>query len=93
MPLYDSESNGLAESAMKDVEVAVRTILAYLVRRLGQEFPGGHPILPWFVKYSAAMVNRCRRGADGKTANELRKEGKLGSRRVWRDLSQDGRCV
>ena len=56
--LYDSQSNGLAESAVKDVKDAVRTNLACLVRRFGQEFPGGHPVLTWLVKYSVAMVNR-----------------------------------
>ena len=38
--LYDSQSNGLAESAVKDSKDAVRTDLACLVRRFGQEFPG-----------------------------------------------------
>ena len=71
--LYDSQSNGLAESAVKDAKDAVRTDLACLVRRFGQGFPGRHPVLTWLVKYSVAMVNRCRRGPDGKTANELRK--------------------
>ena len=72
--LHDSESNGLAESDVKEVKDAVRTNLACLVRRFGQEFQGGHPVLPWLVKYSVAVVNRCRRGPDGKTAHELRKE-------------------
>ena len=31
------------------------------------------PVLTWLVRYSVAMVNRCRRGPDGKTACELRK--------------------
>ena len=60
------------------------------------------------VKYSVAMVNRYRRGPDGKTAYELRARSAdsqghcrilprrfsssfLGSRRVLRELSQDGR--
>ena len=42
-------------------------IMACLVRRFGRKFPGGHPVLPLLVKYSVAMVNRCRRGPDGKT--------------------------
>ena len=42
--------------------------------RFGHEFTG-----PWLVKYSAAMVNRCRRGPDGKTAFELRKGRKVGA--------------
>ena len=48
--LYDSQSNGLAESAVKDAKDAVRTNLACLVRRFEQEFPGGHPVLSWLVK-------------------------------------------
>ena len=75
--LYDSQSNGLAESAVKDVKYALRTNLACLVRRFGQEFAGGRPVLPWLVKCSAAMVNRCGRGPDGKTAHELRKGRKI----------------
>ena len=69
--LYASQSHGLAESAVKDVKDAVRTNLAHLVRRFGREFPGEHPVLLSLVKYSVAMVNRCRRGPDGKTAYEL----------------------
>ena len=60
--LYDSQSNGLAESAVKDVKDAVRTNLAWLLKRCGPKFKGEHPALPWLVKYSAAMVSRCRRG-------------------------------
>ena len=55
----------------------MRTNLACLVRRLGREITGGHLVLPWLVRYSAAMVNRCRRGPDGKTAYELRKVRKF----------------
>ena len=71
--LYDSRSNGLAESAAKD---ALRTNLGCLVRRFGQEFPGG-PVLTWLVKCSVAMVTRCRRRPDAKTAHELRKGRKF----------------
>ena len=76
--LYDSQSKGLGETAVKEVKDAATTNLACLVRRFGQEFPAGHPVLTWLVNNSVAMVNRCRRGPDGKTANELRKGCKLG---------------
>ena len=77
--LYDSQSNGLAESAVKNLEDAVRTNLACFVKRFGREFPGGHPVLPWLVKHSVAMVSRCRRRPDGKTVHELRKGRKCAS--------------
>ena len=72
--LYDSQSNGLAENAVKDAKDAMGTNLACFVKRFGQEFTGEHPLLSWFVKYFVAMVNKYRRGPDGKTAYEMRKE-------------------
>ena len=87
-------------------ETGVRTNVACLVRRFGREFPGGHPVLPWFVKYFVKMLNTCRMSLDGETAYKLRKGRKFarapphfakeilfiipGSRRVWRESNQDG---
>ena len=45
--------------------------------RFGQEFPEGYPVLLWLVKYCAAMVNRCSRGPNCKTACELLKGRKF----------------
>ena len=39
---------------------------------------GRTPSLTGLVKYSVAMVNRCRRGPDGKTAHEMREGRKFG---------------
>ena len=64
------------QSAVKDVKDAVRTNLL-VSSGVGQEFAGGHPVLPWLVKHSAAMADRCRRGPDGKTPYELRKGRKF----------------
>ena len=61
----------------REAKDAVTTNMACFVRRFGQEFPGGHPVLSWLVKYSVAMVNRCTGGPDGKTAYELRKGRKF----------------
>ena len=44
--LHDSQSNGLAESVVKDARDAVRTNLACLVRHFGRvPRTGGHPVL------------------------------------------------
>ena len=45
------------------VKDAVRTNLAGLVRRFGQQFQGGYLVLP-------SMVNRCRRGPVGEGMRE-----------------------
>ena len=64
--LYDSQSSGLAESAVKDVKDAVRTTLACLVRRFGQEFPGGHPALACEVlRGDGEQVQKRSRRQDG----------------------------
>ena len=44
--LYASQSNRVAESAVKDVKDAVKTNLAWLFTRFGREFKGGHRVLP-----------------------------------------------
>ena len=59
---------------MKNVKDAVGTNLACFVSRFG---PGVLRRTSGPAKYSAAMVNRCRRGPDGKTAYELRKGRKF----------------
>ena len=76
MPYTTRKATGW-QRVVKDVQDTVRTNLACLVWRFGQEFAGGHPVLPWLVKYSAAMVNGCRRGTEGKTAYELSKGRKF----------------
>ena len=69
---YDSQSNGLAESAVNDVKDAVRVNLTSLSSALDR-----HP-LPWLVKHSAAaMVNRCWRGPDGMTAHKFAQRAKF----------------
>ncbi len=39
------------------------------------------PVLPWLVRHAGSMISRVRRGADGRTAFELRK-GKTYRRRL-----------
>ena len=70
---YDSRGNGLAEGAVREVKDGTRTNLACLFARYGKRFNGNHPVVPWLVKYTTAMINRRRIGPDGRTAYELRK--------------------
>jgi hypothetical protein len=69
----DSSGNGLAEAAVKEIKAKVRT-LVHAVRELhGTSLKADHVALPWIVQYAAAIMNRARRGEDGRTAWELRK--------------------
>ena len=69
----DSAGNGLAELAVKEIKAKVRT-LAHAVRLLhGVAVDERHVAIPWLIQYAAALMNRSRRGEDGRTAWELRK--------------------
>ena len=69
-PRGDSQANGLAEGAVRDLKAKVRTLKAALERFLGITVDHTHRCLPWLVMYAAATINRCRRGADGRTPYE-----------------------
>jgi hypothetical protein len=73
----DSSGNGLAESAVKEIKAKARTMV-YAVQELhGTKLDAGHVAIPWMVQYAAAIMNRARRGDDGRTAWELRQGRKL----------------
>ena len=66
----DSQSNGMIERAIQQVEEIVRTIKLHMEQRMGCKTPDHHPILSWMVEYASEMMNRCKVGRDGKTAYE-----------------------
>ena len=105
--LYDSQGNGLAESAVKDTKDAVRTILACLVRRFGRDFPGGPntALACEILRGDAEQMQEGSRRQDSLRAaqgaqvrvstaafcGESPPHDPLESRRVWRESKQDGR--
>ena len=68
----DSNANGAAEGAVKEVKAKVRTIVAATQEMLKVTIGAQHACLPFLVMYAASSINRGRRGPDGKTAYELR---------------------
>ena len=70
----ESQSNGLVERAIQDVQAQTRTIKMALEWRYGGEkIKEEHPILPWLIRYSAMLINITRKGEDGRTAYERRR--------------------
>ena len=68
-----SQDNGLAENAVREVKAKVRS-LAYVVKlMLGQAVEPNHPSFAWLIEWAALSMNIGRRGADGRTAYELRR--------------------
>ena len=64
----ESQSNGLAESAMKELIDQVRTLKMSLEYKLKSRLPNNHAVMAWLVEHAAYMINRCKLGTDGRTA-------------------------
>ena len=52
-PVGESQSNGVAENAVKQVQGHVRVIRDGLEARYKQKVGAGHPCLPWLVRHAA----------------------------------------
>ncbi|CAK0882798.1 unnamed protein product, partial [Prorocentrum cordatum] len=68
----DSQGNGLAEHAVREVKAKVRTARAQVDDLHGVSIGVEHPVTPRMVEFAAMSINLGRRGADGRTAWELR---------------------
>ena len=68
----DSQGNGLAEHAVRECKAKTRTLKLQTEELLGVAIGSSSSCLPWLVRHAAALINRGRRGPDGRTAWELR---------------------
>ena len=64
----ESQSNGLAESAAKELVDQVRTLKMSLELKVKGRLPNDHPVMAWMVEHAAYLLNRCKLGTDGRTA-------------------------
>ena len=71
-PVGDSQSNGEAEAAVKEVKSIVRTVKMALESNLGRRLGTKDPILAWIPTYAADMISRHRIGPDGCTPHKRR---------------------
>lgn len=69
-PVGSSQSNGLIERAIQDVEGRARTMKLAFESHLGEKTPSDHNIVPWLVEYAAVLLNRGQVGQVGKIAYE-----------------------
>jgi hypothetical protein len=64
----ESQSNGLAERAMREVIDQIRTLKMSTEQRVKGRLPNDHPVMAWLIEHAAYMLNRCKLGTDGRTA-------------------------
>ena len=84
----ESQSNGGAENAVKQVQGQIRVLRDGLEARYQTQVDPEHPILPWLVRYSVCPINRSRVGEDGRTSWERITDKKF--RGEWVEF---GECV
>ena len=69
-PKGESQSNGVAERAVQDLEEGVRTHKLDLETKLKMAVGIGHPCIAWLVDNVADIINKFKIGHDGRTAYE-----------------------
>ena len=69
-PKGESQANGIAERAIQDVEGLLRTLKVAVERRLRIRLKPSDALMPWLVEHCSTLINRCRIGIDGLTAQE-----------------------
>ena len=55
---YESQDNGLAEVAVRDITGVVRTVKFSLSERYDKDIYSQHPILSWLVAHAAREITR-----------------------------------
>ena len=69
-PTGESQSNGVIERAIQDVEGMIRTLKDQLECSYNLHLESGHPVLSWLVHHAGVLLSRFQIGVDGNTAYE-----------------------
>ena len=67
---YESQDNGLAEMAVREVKGVARSVRVALSELYKKDISSKHPVLPWLVSYTAGQITRGQIGADGLTPHQ-----------------------
>jgi hypothetical protein len=70
---YDSQSNGRAESAVKECKGVIRSLKFAVEELHGITLGQDSPQLTWIIHHGGQMIARSQRGPDGRTAWERRR--------------------
>ena len=87
-PVGDSQSNGDAESAVKQVQGQFRTMRSDLETCYGRAIPANHHIMPFIVRHAAGTINREKIGTDGMTAHK-----RFRGKEFKKEIFKIGECV
>ena len=74
-PPGDHQANGMVENAIREVKRQIRVLRSALEEKIGKVLTDGDPVLTWLPRQAADLLNRYKKGTDGRTA-ETRRSGK-----------------
>ena len=77
-----SQSNGVIERAIQEIEGMVRTLKDQVEAKYQQHIKSEHPFLVWLVRHAGDLWSKYHLGVDGKTPYE-RLRGKEGDLCYW----------
>ena len=63
-PVAESQSNGVIEKGIQEVESQARTLMCALEERLRAVIPWNSPVGAWLIEYAAVLLNLYREGKD-----------------------------
>ena len=66
----ESQDNGLAEMAVREVKGVARTVRVALSELYKKDISSKHPALPWIVSFAAGQISRGQIGGDGETPHQ-----------------------
>ena len=74
-PVGEHQANGLVENACKEIKRQVRVARSALEEKVGRPLSDSDPVLAWLPRHVGDLMNRYKKGTDGKTP-ESRRTGK-----------------
>ena len=80
-PVKDSQSNGAAENAVKELAGMIRTLKDMVEEKAKIKLNDAGVLLAWIIDYAGTAITRCKVGSDGKTAYQ-RLKGKSPTNQV-----------
>ena len=74
-PVGEHQANGLVENACREIKRQVRVSRSALEEKVGRPLRDSDPVLAWLPRHVGDLMNRYKKGTDGKTP-ESRRTGK-----------------